>query len=138
VQRDLPLILCGDFNSSATSAVYKLLANNVEYGRLRYVSRCGVCVALRVRSRDELGPHPAGVLQSPSVSSCVAVHGCRRRSTLKAEDMPNDPCNILYSLFRRGKLSHQLVLSSAYSAVTGTSTCRRFNGFIDRVDATES
>ena len=35
VQHKLPLVLCGDFNSPTTSAVYKLLASNFDHGRLR-------------------------------------------------------------------------------------------------------
>jgi len=35
--RNLPLVLCGDFNSDTTSAVYKLLASNRIGSRIRFV-----------------------------------------------------------------------------------------------------
>jgi hypothetical protein len=48
----------------------------------------------------------------------------RLRTSLSREDMPNDPCDLLGTLFREGKLTHQLFLSSAYAAVSGTPSLR--------------
>jgi len=50
LNRGLPLILCGDFNSEPTSAVHKLLAENARAGRRAHLSQ------------EDIPPDPNGIL----------------------------------------------------------------------------
>ncbi len=73
LQRKLPLMLCGDFNSPTSSAVYKLLASNSDHDRLRWgVQAC--------KSSQWLFEQSVSAIRAPCFTPCAFIprhaHAC--------------------------------------------------------------
>ena len=76
--RNVPLVLCGDFNSDTNSAVYKLLASNRGEDRARYVGL----------NRDELPRDPFNILHG-KISHNVILDSAYRTFGGKDPDFTN-------------------------------------------------
>lgn len=76
--RNVPLVLCGDFNSDTNSAVYKLLASNRGGDRARYVGL----------NREELPRDPFNILHG-KISHNVILDSAYRTFGGKDPDFTN-------------------------------------------------
>ncbi len=82
LQRKLPLMLCGDFNSPTSSAVYKLLASNSDHDRLRWgVQAC--------KSSQWLFEQSVSAIRAPCFTpyAFMPTHACGVRTRLQTPDI---------------------------------------------------